>query len=375
MNKIHQILNCIFKDRHNFDINEIKNIHDNKDFIYAILPYVARSFALSIVVIPDKISIPAALGYCYCRILDTFEDMVFLPKMREKAISSIPKILKKIMNNKKVNINSILKYEKYLVKTKKKDEMYCLLVHEIKRINDVFLEQEPIIQKMIYNLVKKMAKGMNENTGKFKEKNDNISKNDIKKYCKSVLGYPLLFIFQLLNWINNNKNPMDIKYKEKLYDISQFIQLANVTRDIEEDLLNNVVYHNLLQPYKYIRKNRNLDNPILQKKIKQARKELIIQALQSGIDNLPHLIKHCLNSYGTRLSMLLGFCFTECFYKNLVFKHYNISHKCSNKIMILKCCIFALFQYTTKNCFSKTINELNHLKLLLSFHTIKNKAI
>lgn len=371
MNKIHLFFNCIFRDRHNFNINEIKNILDDKEFIYAILPYVARTFALSIVVLPDKISIPAALGYCYCRILDTFEDMIFLPKMREKAISLMPKILKKLMNNKKVNINNILKYEKYLVKTKKKDEMYCLLVQEIERINNVFLEQDPIIQKMIYNLVKKMAKGMNDCTGKFKEKNDNITKNHIKKYCKSVLGYPLLFIFQLLNWINGNKNPMNIKYKEKLYDISQFIQLANVTRDIEEDLLNNVVYHNLLQPYKYIRKNRNLDNPILQKKIKQVRKELIIQALQSGIDNLPYLIKHCLNSYGTRLSMLLFFCFTEYFYKNLIFKHYNISHKCSNKIMILKCCIFALFQYTTKDCFNKSITELNHLKTLLSLHIIK----
>ena len=375
MEKLLLVFNCIFKDRHNFDIKSIKNIHNNEDFIYAILPYVARSFSLSIVVAPDKISIPAALGYCYCRILDTFEDMLFIPKIRKEAISLIQKILKNMINNKKVNIKKILKYEKYLVKTKKKDEMYCLLVHEIERINKVFLEQEPIVQKMIYHLVKKMAKGMNNYTGQFKENNGNITKKHIKEYCKSVLGYPLLFMFQLLSWMNGNKNPMDIKYKEKLYDISQFIQLANVTRDIEEDLLNNVVYHNLLQPYKYIRKNRNLDNPILQQKIKQVRKELIIQALQSGIYNLPYLIKHCMDSYGTRLSMLLFFCFTENFYKNLVYKHYKISHKCSNKIMILKCCILAIFQFTTKHGFNYSITELKQLKILLSLIDVKKNKL
>jgi hypothetical protein len=66
----------MFKDRHNFNIEKLEGVKGNEEFIYAILPYVARSFSLSIVVLPDKLSIPAALGDCYSRILDTFEDIL-----------------------------------------------------------------------------------------------------------------------------------------------------------------------------------------------------------------------------------------------------------------------------------------------------------
>ena len=135
MNKYNIIYDCMFKDRHNFNIKHLENIVEDEKFIYTILPYVARSFSLSIVVLPDKLSMPAALGYCYCRILDTFEDMLLCPIMREKALILFPHILKKLMNGKKVDISKILKFEKHLVKTKKKDEMYCLLVREIKRIS------------------------------------------------------------------------------------------------------------------------------------------------------------------------------------------------------------------------------------------------
>ena len=43
MNKYNIIYNCIFKDRHNFNIKNIENIDDDEKFIYTILPYIARS--------------------------------------------------------------------------------------------------------------------------------------------------------------------------------------------------------------------------------------------------------------------------------------------------------------------------------------------
>jgi len=370
MNKTQLVYRCIFKDRHNFDIQQLEKIKEDDIFIYEILPYVARAFALSIVVLPDQLSIPAALGYCYCRILDTFEDMLVDPVMRRSALQITTRLLKKIIRGKNCNaeLRKISMYETVLVKTKKKDETYCLLVREIHRINRVFSNQDDAVKKMIYVLVKKMSKGMIKNTGDYKENNENISDKKIRQYCKSVLGYPLLYICQLFQWYNGNPDYLHVKHKKEIIDFSQFIQLANITRDIEEDLLNNVVYHNLLLCYKNKEKRKNTEDPILKMHISHARRELMLKAITALDDsNYPILMKNYFShSYGIRLSMLIFLGFSEIFYRNLYHKHYGKHDKCSTYVMIIKCILCSLCHATTDRAVKHSIENLNNLKKLLS---------
>lgn len=161
MDKTVLVYRCVFKDRHNCDVRQLEEIEEDDTFIYEILPHVARAFALSIVVLPDQLSIPAALGYCYCRILDTFEDMLVDPITRRAALRTTVRLVKKLVHgeNCDAELRRISMYETLLVKTKKKDEAYCLLVREIRRINRVFSNQDDAVKKMTYLLVKRCPKG------------------------------------------------------------------------------------------------------------------------------------------------------------------------------------------------------------------------
>lgn len=370
MNKIQLVYRCIFKDRHNFNIQQLEKIKQDNIFIYEILPYVARSFALSIVVLPDQLSIPAALGYCYCRILDTFEDMLVDPVMRQSALQTTRYMLKKIIdgNNYNNELDNICYYESELVKTKKKDEAYCLLVREIYRINRVFSKQDSAVKKMIYILVKKMSKGMIKNTGDYKENNNNITDKKIRQYCKSVLGYPLLYVCQLIQWYNGNPYYLHVKHKKEIIYFSQFIQLANITRDIEEDLLNNVVYHNLLLCYKNKENRKNLEDPILKMKISNARRELMLKAITAlNKSNFSILVnQYFFGSYGIRLAVLIFLGFSEIFYCNLYHKHYGKHDKCSTYGMIMWYILCSLCHAMTDRAVKHSIENLNNLVELLT---------
>ena len=370
MDKTLLVYRCVFKDRHNFDIRQLEKIEEDRTFVYEILPHVARAFSLSIVVLPDQLSIPAALGYCYCRVLDTFEDMLVDPVMRRSALQTTARLLKKIAHGKNCDaeLRRISMYETFLVKTKKKDEAYCLLVREVRRINRVFSNQDDAVKMMTYLLVKKMSKGMIKNTGDYKENNGNITDKKIRQYCKSVLGYPLLYICQLVQWHNGNPDYLHIKHKKEITDFSQFIQLANITRDIEEDLLNNVVYHNLLLDYKNTEGRKDLEDPMLKMHISHARRELMLKAI-AALDksSFPTLVKQYFSgSYGIRLSALTLLGFSEVFYRNLYHKHYGKHDRCSTHFMIIKCILCSLFYATTDRAVKHSIEKLDNLGELLT---------
>ena len=369
MRKVWLVLNCIFKNRHDFNIGDLESIRDNHDFIYAMLPYVARAFSLSIVVLPEKLCVPAALGYCYCRILDTFEDMLPDPTMRSDALRAVPRLLRKIIkgDNYVADAQMLSRCEQQLVQTKRKDAAYCLLVREIYRINQVFGQQDFAVKHLVYRLVKKMSRGMVKNTADYKEKTEKITDKKIEDYCKSVIGYPLMFIYQLLQWDKGNQDFMHVNHRKDIIKFSQFIQLANITRDVEEDLLNNVVYHDLLLPYKNKDSSTFIGDPVLKGCISRARKDLIAKAISSlvDIDFMDVMKKNCVDAYGTRLSALLFVRFSENFYKNLVYRHYAIGREHSTYWMILTCMLMACCNYATEVAVQSTVDELRLVKARL----------
>ena len=61
---------------------ELRAIQDPEHFFWRILPHAARTFSLVIVFLPPRMRRALALAYLYCRMLDTYEDL--LPTVQEK---------------------------------------------------------------------------------------------------------------------------------------------------------------------------------------------------------------------------------------------------------------------------------------------------
>src|SRR4030067_3663647 len=73
-------------DRREPDLAYLRSIGDTDRFGWAILPHGARSFAASIVLLPQARARAARVGYLYARMLDTYEDMVPDPAQRSEGL-------------------------------------------------------------------------------------------------------------------------------------------------------------------------------------------------------------------------------------------------------------------------------------------------
>ncbi len=71
-----QLLRGLTVDRRRPDLTALARETDPDRFLWQVLPHAARSFAASIVVLPEEQARAAAVAYLYCRMLDTYEDLV-----------------------------------------------------------------------------------------------------------------------------------------------------------------------------------------------------------------------------------------------------------------------------------------------------------
>jgi phytoene/squalene synthetase len=69
-------------------------------------------------------------------------------------------------------------------------------------------------------------------------------RDQVARYCHAVIGNPALFVLRLVT----GREPSPAVRREVLR-VSEMIQLANVTRDIERDLTRGVAYHPALRPF------------------------------------------------------------------------------------------------------------------------------
>jgi hypothetical protein len=63
-------------------LSKLREIKESEHFFWRILPHAARTFSLVIVFLPPRMRRALALAYLYCRMLDTYEDL--LPTVHEK---------------------------------------------------------------------------------------------------------------------------------------------------------------------------------------------------------------------------------------------------------------------------------------------------
>lgn len=197
------------------DLDRLRAMDDPERFVWAILPHAARTFASCIALLPADKARAAAVGYLYCRALDTYEDLApepgplldaFGERFGADPLGPAPKLAEPKIQDKR-------------------DHAHLLLVECIDRVDAVYARLTQAQRESITRCVQAMASGMKDGSG------------DVLAYCRTVLGYPVVFALELLL-----DRRLTADERETAMRVSEMVQLANITRDIEKDHSRGVIY-------------------------------------------------------------------------------------------------------------------------------------
>jgi hypothetical protein len=99
-------------------------------------------------------------------------------------------------------------------------------------------------QDSIAKLVQDMARDMATFAGTFDRQGGVlISEDQVSRYSHGVIGHPTMFVLSLIGLTE-----LSPEVESDAMDVSEMIQLANITRDIEKDLERGIGYHPALRP-------------------------------------------------------------------------------------------------------------------------------
>lgn len=274
--------------------------------MWKVLPHAARSFAASIVVLPEEQARAAAVAYLYCRMLDTYEDLVPGPS---DCLAELDRFAARFESDPPVAPAPL---DASLARDDR-DRVYLLLIDRCHLIDEVFASLPDGARQRIAALVSSMADGMIWSTGAFERQGGVLENQDqLARYCRNVIGYPALFT---LDQLSVGEVPGEAKEDALL--VSEMIQLANVTRDIERDLERGISYHPALKPYLRSRVEETGAQPV----IREVREEFLAMAL--GRAPAYRRLFEGLNLGGTapvRIAAVLMLLFTDLHYRGCALK-------------------------------------------------------
>ncbi|HEY6635797.1 MAG TPA: squalene/phytoene synthase family protein [Acidimicrobiia bacterium] len=224
-------------DRNNPRLGHLASIEDAESFVWAILPHAARSFAPSVLLLPEDDARAAAVGYLYARMLDTYEDLSDDPAQAREALalfagrfdSERPSAAPPAPRPATPDL---------------RDRTHLLLVESHRLVDEVFMQLDHATRARISRLARDMAAGMIEFSTIFEGQHGVLDdERQVLDYCHRVIGLPALFVMEtLLGSISGD-------HRRDALEVSELIQLANITRDIEKDLQRGVAYHPALRAH------------------------------------------------------------------------------------------------------------------------------
>ncbi len=294
------------------NISNLEQIRSPEFFVWKILSYAARTFSACILLLPARLATSAAIAYLYCRILDTYEDLIPDPDQKEIFLQSFVERFSTIHPGSFAMEAPAI--DKSIAKNSK-DQISALLVNRCRLVDAVFAKLEIPTQQIILDLIKDMSSGMVWSTKVFATQGGILKDSDqLSRYCRNVLGFPTVFAVQLMNLFYSKKTRLSGELYDNAMQAGEFIQLANITRDIEIDLKLGITYHPEL---KNDLGRSDIEDTALQKRIRNVREKLLIRALSlspaykrmaEGLD-FPQF-SLC------RSSMILMLLFTNQYYRN-----------------------------------------------------------
>ena len=228
----------VFTNRDGPDLVYLRAIANPEEFVWAILPHAARSFAATILALsPDKGRV-AAVAYLYCRMLDTFEDLYPDAPSRPAVLTEFGR---RLAHHPPAPVTPIP--DRWA--RDERDRAHLLLVARCGLVDQVFATLSRSDRDNIRKLVSGMAEGMARTAHQFAEQDGVLtSDGQLLAYCDTVIGEPALFTLRLLVDV-----PVTELMERDAMAVAEMIQLANITRDIERDLERGIAYDASLHPY------------------------------------------------------------------------------------------------------------------------------
>jgi phytoene/squalene synthetase len=290
-------------DRDRPDLVALSAIDTPEDFVWAMLPHAARSFAASIVALPEAEARASAVAYLYARSLDTYEDLIADPSAQRAALMEYaarftvdPPAPAPAIPTPQVADD--------------RDRAHLLLVERSIMVDQVFAELSPTDRQSIVELIAAMADGMAWASATFAEQGGVlVSAEQRARYCRYVIGQPALFVLRLIT-----PHRLTDTGRDDALVVSELIQMANITRDIERDLARGVAYHAELEPWLFV-----ADSSERAMVVADVRCRLLVEAL----DKIPayrrllesSVLPAISRARGSAILMLL---FTERYYRSAV---------------------------------------------------------
>jgi phytoene/squalene synthetase len=220
------------------DLDGLGRETDPERFLWSILPHAARSFAASIVALPRAKARAAAVAYLYCRMLDTYEDLYPDDAGRVGELRRFAGRFATEPPQRPTPIPATRARDE-------RDRLHLLLVERYGLVDQVYDRLPDDQRAAIADLVRSMAEGMAWSAEAFARQGGLLTdRSQLQRYCHNVIGYPALFVLRLLD----EREPADWERKAAL-EVSEMVQLANVSRDVERDLERGIAYHPALEPF------------------------------------------------------------------------------------------------------------------------------
>jgi phytoene/squalene synthetase len=230
-------------DRERPNLNRLRAYQSPEKFVWAVLPHAARTFSACIMMLPTGAAKAAAVGYLYCRILDTYEDLASSPEQGRQALLDFAERFGSGQSTA-TPIATVPQLDSPRV-VDERDQAHLLLIERCQLIDRVFLGLPDSSRTAIVQLVRDMADGMVWAKSVFEDQGGVLEGHpQLRRYCDGVLGNPVAFTLRLMLG-----HELSVTERKIAMDVGEMIQLANVTRDIEKDLLAGVAYHQTLRPF------------------------------------------------------------------------------------------------------------------------------
>ncbi|MGH7674787.1 MAG: squalene/phytoene synthase family protein [Gemmatimonadales bacterium] len=264
----------LLQSRADPDVASLERIGDPEAFVWRILPHAARTFAACITLLPAEFARASAVAYLYCRILDTYEDLIPAPAERERTLAAFGGRFA-VPDGRPPHpappIDGVHARDQ-------RDRAHVVLVNRCHLLDAVFRTLTPHVREDIAELVQSMAEGMIWSSRAFAEQQGVLRDADqLSRYCRCVIGLPFLFGVRLLHERRTGSSTVPDALREDCLQAGEMVQLANVTRDIEKDLRRGIAYHPALAADLG---RADVDDAALAGRIRRVREELLLRALR-----------------------------------------------------------------------------------------------
>jgi phytoene/squalene synthetase len=266
----------LLRSRATPDVEGLTRIADAETFVWRVLPHAARTFAACIALLPAELARAAAVAYLYCRILDTYEDLIVQAPERERALAEFGDRLGMVVSGRGTPrpAPSIPASGARDLR----DRTHVVLVNRCHFVDEILRSLPADTQRSIADLVHSMAAGMIWSSQTFVRQGGVLrDAAQLGRYCRNVIGLPFLFAVRLLLQRRAPDAAVPESLREDCLAAGEMVQLANVTRDIEKDLRRGIAYHPDLAPD--LRRS-DMDDPGLRERIRRVREALLLRAVR-----------------------------------------------------------------------------------------------